>query len=290
VEILFDFLSTISYGLFMDLKKPTSTIEISNDLSLVQRMAYAVILKHYHSAPKPSKGGFRCVSVPDLCKAMGYVKKDFFYLDDQLLKLQKTTIQWLGDKKGEFKRVNFFSYTELKDGIFYYDFHPVLERHIADKKNSFNLLELGSMRLLKKKHSIALYEIVAGFRPNPKSGYNSGTAFHDVDYWRKLLTGSSETYPDYKDFNRYILKQAMLEINAKTDLSISMVSHKIKRAVCRIKFEVSDNVSYDRRANKASRVVSAPVGYVEAPYVEPNFVNAADNFAEANDIWNSLDD
>jgi plasmid replication initiation protein len=217
---------------------------------------------------------------------MGHVQKDFFYLDEQLHKLQKTTIEWMGDKKGEFKRVNFFSYTELRDGVFYYDFHPVLERHIEDKKNSFNLLDLGSMRLLKKKHSIALYEYLAGFRPNTKSGFHYGTRHLDLDYLRRLLTGSSEAYPLYKDFNRYILKQAMLEINEKTDLRISMIIHKVRRVVQSIKFDVSDNVSYDRRANKSYKVVSVPSSYVEAPYVAPDFIDEKQVFADASALWN----
>lgn len=254
----------------MDLAKPRSTIEVSNDLSLVQRMAYAVVLKHFYNSPKPRKGEFRSIPIDELCRVMGYVKKDFFYLDEQLFKLQKTIIQWVGDKEGEFKRVNFFSYTQMKDGIFFYDFHPVLQAHIADKKNLFSLLEIGAMRLIKKKHSLALYEVVAANRPNDKSGFRYGTPPYLIDDLKQIITGSSDKYPTFADFNRYILKTAIKEINEKTDLFIEMETKKKGRAVYAVKFQVRNNEAYDRRASKAPAIKSEPkpLGFVEADYVE----------------------
>lgn len=272
----------------MDLKKPTSTIEVTNDLSLVQRMAYSVVLKHYYTAEKP-KDGYRGIAIADLCKLMGYQKKDFFYLDEELFKLQKTIIQWVGDKEGEFRRVNFFSFTKLEDGIFYYDFHPELERHIKNKKNSFNLLELGAMRLLKKKHSIALYEVVAGYRPNAKSGFRYGTPLYGVDDLREMLTGGTGKYPLFKEFNRFILKNAVAEINAKTDLYLEIEVKKRGRSVIGVRFEVTDNTTYDTRKNKVPTVRKIkPLGYVKAEYIDPPIGGDEDAFETAKDLWSQL--
>ena len=271
----------------MNVKKPVSTIEVSNDLSLVQRMAYAVILKHYHSSRKPASG-FRGISVSVLSSAMGYVKKDFFYLDEQLAKLQSTLIRWLGDKTGEFKRVNFFSYTALEDGVFYYDFHPVLEDHIKNKKNLFALLEIGSMRLLRKKSSLALYELTAMYRVNSKSGFKFGTPFYSINDLRSLLVGSADKYKSYPDFNKYVLKPAVDEINAKTDLLLSVSVKKERRSVVAIKFNVDVNKSYDKRLHSTPSLTSEPTGFVEAPYCDEKGLfpdSSEDVFSYSSDLW-----
>jgi len=251
-------------------------------------MAYAVILKHFYNTPKPDKGGFRAITVEDLCRVMGYVKKDFFYLDEQLFKLQKTIIQWVGDKEGEFERVNFFSYTKMKDGVFYYDFHPVLQAHIANQKNLFSLLEIGSMRLLKKKHSLALYEIVAANRPNSKTGFRYGTPAYLINDLKQIITGSSEKYPTYKEFNRYILKNAVKEINEKTDLFIEIETKKKGRAVYAVKFQVRNNESYDRRASKAPAIKSdpKPLGFVKSDE-EPMFEDGH-TLEQASKVWGEI--
>ena len=254
-------------------------------------MAYAVILKHFYSNPKPKNGGFRGISVSVLSHAMGYVKKDFFYLDEQLAKLQSTLIQWLGDKEGEFRRVNFFSYTELRDGVFYYDFHPILESHIKDKKNLFALLEIGCMRLLRKKSSLALYELTARYRPNSKSGFKYGSRSYDLSELRLLLVGSADKYSTYPDFNKYVLKPAIKEINEKTDLFLVPVVKKEGRSVVAVKFEVTINAPYDKRSGSLPSLVNSKISdYVEAPYCEDEFFpeSAESAFSAATEIWGQL--
>lgn len=271
----------------MDLKKPVSTIEVANDLSLVQRMAYAVILKHYYKS-KPNDAGLRSIDVKELCEAMGYEKKDFFYLDEQIEKLQTSTIKWLGDKAGEFVRVTFFSYTAMRDGVLYYRYDPFLERHIQDKQSIYNLLDTGAMRLLEKKHAIALYEIVAGYRPNNKTGFHYGTPAYGVDELREMLTGGGDKYELFKDFSKCVLKPAIKEINDKTDIRVEAHYKRTGRNVSSIKFSVSKNAPY------AEREITRPALSSGKALAFNSGKNASkitsDNaFSEALELWQDIE-
>jgi plasmid replication initiation protein len=271
----------------MDLKKPVSTIEISNDLSLVQRMAYAVILKHYYTA-KPNDAGLRSINVKELCEAMGYEKKDFFYLDEQLETLQTTTIKWLGDKAGEFVRVSFFSYTAMRDGVLYYRYDPFLERHIQNKKSIYNLLDTGAMRMLKKKHAIALYELCAGYRPNTKTGFHYGTPPYGVDELKEMLTGERGKYEDFKEFSRFIIKPAIKEINDKTDIRIEAEYKRTARSVSSIKFHVSNNVSYDAREITRPALSGGKALAFNSDKISAS--KSSDNtFSDAYELWQDLE-
>lgn len=267
----------------MELKKPVSIIEVSNNVTTVQRMAYNVIMKHFcHSEPLDDIGT-RAIGVGDLCRIMNYEKKDFFYLDEQLEKLQSTTIKWMGDDSSDFQRVNFFSYTSVKDGVFYYRYDPFLQSHISSKKTIFALLDIRSMGVLKKRHSLPLYEFCARFRPNKKRQYESGTPWVELGDLKELLTGNVASYKVWQDFKKRVLEPSVKEVNKNTDIILTVEIRRRKRSVVAVKFGVSDKEEVVEKSKlKGFEKPPTDDSYVEAEYVkDPMF---SDELGEAADI------
>jgi len=217
---------------------------------------------------------------------MNYTSSDFFYLDEQLFALQKTIIEWRGEKAGEYKRVNFFSYTEMVDGVFRYRYDPFLERHIRKSKNIFALLDVRSMGLLKRKNALPLYEVCFRYKPNKEKNFHSGTPWFSLEDVKDLITGKSDSYPEFKEFNRRVLIPSIKEVNTKTNIHVTAEFRKLKRRVVAIKFQVLDNIYCPQTAkpkNLERDVKAMKKGRVEAEYIDdPLFSNHDDKSGAAD--------
>lgn len=277
----------------MEVKKPVSVVEISNNVSTVQRMAFNVSIHHFHHSKAVDSDGTRAISVDDICRLMNYKKQDFFYLDEQLEKLQSTTIKWMGAKTGDFQRVNFFAYTALIDGVFYYRYDPFLARHIKNSKTIFALLDMASMGLLKKKSSLPLYEFCARFRPN--KGFENGTPWIPAEELKLLLVGDKSKYEKWYEFKRWALDPAISEVNEKTDITIEISFRKRGRVVKSIKFRVKEKsgkrTSVAGFSPDSKNLGGESSGFVEAEYVDdPLFSNPDDKSGAADLSPESLGD
>lgn len=82
-----------------------------------------------------------------------------------------------------------------------------------------------------------LYEICARYRDVGL------TARQPWPWWRPVLTGSPDTEDsvkqEYRFFKRDVLKLAIAEINAVTDLTVELIEHKAGRFISDIQFKVA---------------------------------------------------
>ena len=176
----------------------------------------------------------------------------------------------------------------MRDGVLHYRFDRCLERHIQHKQSIYNLLDTGAMRLLKKKHSIALYEIVAGYRPNNKTGFHYGTPAYEVDELREMLTGGNGKYELFKDFSKCVLKPAMKEINEKTDIRIEAHYKRTGRNVSSIKFSVSKNAPYAEREITRPALSSGKALVFNSEKISVS-KSSENTFSEAFELWQDIE-
>lgn len=89
---------------------------------------------------------------------------------------------------------------------------------------------------LRSGASVALYEICSRYTTNP----SCVTMRAHWEWWRPRLTGNpeSETNNEYKYFKRDVLKLALAEINAVSDLTIALVEFKNGKRIEEIQFKV----------------------------------------------------
>jgi len=117
--------------------------------------------------------------------------------------------------------------------------------------STYTKLSIFYQSLMRSGSSLALYEVARRYATNP----SHKTSIHEYAYWHGVLTGNpiSDEPPPYKYFKRDILKTSIAEINATTDIEVSLIEYKRGRKVVSLQFEVHLN--------------SQPVLYFPAPPV-----------------------
>ena len=226
----------------LEVSKPRKSVEVVNTISLVQRKAFNGLIMKYMLTPKPKGEKYHSISIQDLCHLTGYRQKDFVYLDEQLREMQTTLIEWSdSSKKG---RVGFLGHVEYNTatGMLEYSFHEKMIDLIRQRK-IFNRVDIGSMRELTSKYSLALYEFCTGYRETPT--FKEGTGWRVLKDMKLLLCGDAGVYPQFKEFNKFVLKPSIKEVNEQTDIQVEMETQKRGRSIYAVRFWVKGNENYE---------------------------------------------
>ena len=67
------------------------------------------------------------------------------------------------------------------------------------------------------------------------------TGFKDVDSWRELLGATEDTYSEFKELNKKIIKPATKGVSQKSGIIVEPEFERERRKIARIKFNVSEN-------------------------------------------------
>lgn len=228
----------------LELSKPRRAVEISNTISLVQRKAFNCLMMQAILVPKPKGQKYHRISIKELCHLTGYRQKDFFYLDKQLEEMQTTLVRWSGSNARDWGRVQFLGhvYYEEKTGMLEYSFSEKLIELVRQNR-LYNRLDMGSMRELNSKHSLALYELCTGYRET--DAYSKGTGWRLLPDIKHYLCGDRKAYPQFKIFNREVLKPAIKEVNESTDITVEMLTRRQGRSIHALRFLVKSNENYE---------------------------------------------
>ena len=116
-----------------------------------------------------------------------------------------------------------------------WSFAPNIKHELLEPLR-FARLRLDVISQLRRHSGVVLYEICARYRDVGL------TARQPWPWWRPVLTGSPDTEDslkqEYRFFKRDVLKLAIAEINAVTDLSVELIEHKAGRFIADIQFRV----------------------------------------------------
>lgn len=75
---------------------------------------------------------------------------------------------------------------------------------------------------------------------------------------KMMLCGDRDSYPQFKDFNKWVLKPAMKEVNENTDLTIIMETSKKGRSIHALRFFVKPNDNYEDKLLVKPTAVKPP--------------------------------
>ena len=183
------------------------------------------------------------ISIEDLCKACGFafdeggyyykaIKEDLKALTTRqwCVMPDKTeqTISWIGD-----------AMILPLSGKVYITFNPNMEPYLFDLKNRYTQYHLQDVLVFKGKYSIRLYEILRSYT-NQKAiseGWEKD-CMYSVDELREILDVKS--YPRWADFDRFVIKKAVDEINLCSDeIRISYETYKEGRNVVKVNFIIT---------------------------------------------------
>ncbi len=222
-------------------------------LSLLTRKVFNVMMYHAQeiktpglNAPidTPAAKKYFWIPLSDLARDAAYDSKDTEFLKQQLEELQNIKLLMENERQWTSERlvasVTFVNPQGLKkhSGQVWFGFAFPPEVHeLVMAPGTYTRFSIFYQGLLRSGSALALYEICRRYATNP----SKLTLVETYEHWYGVLTGNPvlrEPPPPYKYFKRDVIKPAIAEINALTDIQVELVEHKNGRRVERLQFRV----------------------------------------------------
>ena len=108
-----------------------------------------------------------------------------------------------------------------------------VRRYLGELEANFTQYKLKSVASLQSAHSIRLYELLMRFQDK---GWRSISL---ADFKDSL--GLGDAYPEFRIFNRDVLKPALREINTHSDITVKVENLKEGRRIVGFKFRFIEN-------------------------------------------------
>lgn len=215
--------------------KHSSAIQITNEINLLQRRAWNVLLAYaYENLPT------RNIHEIDLRRLVQHLKfdsKNIAYLKDVLRDLRAAEVEWniLGkDQVEEWGVCGLLAAVKIKGNKIFYEYSSELRRRLYNPA-MYARISLSLQNDFKSKYSLALYELAVDFR-----GVGQ-TPWYTIEDFRRFMGVRPEEYSRFKDFNNYIIKRAITEVNRKSGLFLKVQYKREKRRIVEIKIIIKLN-------------------------------------------------
>ena len=127
-------------------------------------------------------------------------------------------------EKGEgnkYRSYQWFSYYQVKDGVFSFKFNKDIEPIIINLTGDFHQFKLYEIISFTSIYSPKLFELVLSTMK-----LNKVLSVYTLDELRELLLFDKELYTEWKEFKRGVLSKAISEINRFTNI---VIHYKTKR-------------------------------------------------------------
>ena len=215
--------------------KHSAAIQIQNNITLLQRRAWNVLLANaYDELPTQET---HQVKVAELMEKLEFSSKNDEYLKGALKALVGCKVEWNvldKDNKWEWGVTTLLAEARIKDGVCTYAYGPMLRERLHNP-NIYARISLSMQNKFDSKHALALWELCLDFLDKI---HNYGeTPFVPLERLRELMGIPETMYPQFKEFNRRVIKEPIEEVNAKTDFQITVVYQRINRQVTAVRFK-----------------------------------------------------
>lgn len=227
---------------------------VEGKLTLLNRKLLNVLMYHAQEAKvlglnapidTPVAKKYFWVPLSHLARDAHYDSKDTAFLKQQITELQdiklllETERQWTSERL--VASVTFTNPKGLHSGSGQvwvgFAFPPEVHETVMQPE-TYTKLSILYQGVLKSGSALALYEICRRYATNP----TKVTAIEPYEYWYGSLTGNpvrkDGDLAPYKYFKRDVIKPAIAEINALTDIEIELIEHKNGRRIDRLQFRV----------------------------------------------------
>ena len=246
----------------VEIYKPVSVVHIKGDPTLQQRKAWNWLVKN--ASKKLATEELHQVSIQQLKKCLGHspTNNDYDQIENSLIKLINTVVIWNvmeKDKDDNWKKKEFIASGMLascfiESGVCTYAFSP----HLRQKLNE-RLMYIKINLLLQNQfnsvYSLALYEFLKTYYiEKNKKGLTSQLKLKD---FREIMGIKPKEYADFRDLNKYVIKSALKEINAKSDIFAGVTLIKEKRKVVALQFEIIENKDKEKNMKKLNQMIDS---------------------------------
>lgn len=231
--------SIFKRSLGFELKKHVGAIHTSSRMTLVQHKLNDflllnafdnLLLQEVHALP-----------LKEVREHLASESNNTEFIKDSLEALKNYPIKWnILDEKGEEDWVtsSVIAEARIKNGTVYYAYGPFLRERLASPE-VYALLDLRIQQSFTTEHALKLWENCYRFK-------NVGsTGIIGLDKWKQILLAGDpvQSYPEFKDFKRYVLAPAIEQVNTISNIEIIPHYHKEPgtRKIVAIRFDVNPN-------------------------------------------------
>lgn len=224
-------------------RKPVNTLAIvpqSRRITPLFRKSYNVML--YLAQEQGLDQEIYRAPVSDVLAGLAFDSHDTALVKKHLRAMASTAVEWQSPTTGEgatWAVSGLIGHAELKQvrGQTWLEWsYSVKLRHELLQPSVYARLSLQMMSQLRSHGGIALYEICSRYRG---VGRTSRQAW---SWWRPVLSGKPETDKtralEYRFFKRDVLKTAIAEVNAVTDIEVELVEFRAGRFISDLQFLV----------------------------------------------------
>ena len=216
--------------------KHSSSIQISNKISTVQRKSYNYMLKIAKNTFKKDKNARSfTITIEELLLFFGLGKKNHDYLKQELRKLRRIEVEYNilnKDKKNEWGEFNLIAGYSYKRGLIEYSFPHQIEKMLLNPK-IFAKINLVVIKSLRSRYSIALYELAEDY-------LNVQIPKMTITEFRDLMGVEKEQYYKFSMLRKRVIDIAIEEINKSENISFTITYELEKQGkkITHIKFIV----------------------------------------------------
>ena len=219
-----------------ELKKHSSSVQIQNNITLLQRKTWnALLWNAYEELPTKD---IHSISVQEIARLIGYDSKDEAYLKEATLAMMHCIVEWdVLDKDGSeiWGAAVLLASVQIKHGVCSYGFAPHL-RHKLYNPDMFARLDLDMQKRFESKHALALWELCTDYL-GAKRDYGE-TPWIPLEDFRRLMGIGKDEYCAFRDINKRIITPALAEINRVSDFRVSVEYQRQGRKVTALKFKI----------------------------------------------------
>jgi hypothetical protein len=216
--------------------KHSAAIHIQSNITLLQRRAWNVLLANAYDELVTSDE--HAITIKDLVQILEFDSKKDEYLQEALRALTTCAVEWdlLGkDGEKEWGVTTLLAQAKVRDGVCIYAYSPELRRRLHNPR-MYARISLSMQNKFESKHAQTLWEVCVDYLDETR---NSGeTPFIALETYRKLMGIADNMYPEFKAFNRRVIKEPIDEINRVTDFHVEVVYQRKARQVTAVKFKV----------------------------------------------------
>jgi Initiator Replication protein len=200
--------------------KHSAAVQIQNNITLLQRRAWNVLLANAYDE-LPTKEEYR-ISVRDLVKVLEYGGHNDTYLKEALEALVGCKVKWNildKDNQWEWGVMTLLAQAKIKNGMCTYAYSPELRRRLHNP-TMYARINLSMQNKFGSKYAQALWELCVDYLGTARQ--QGETPFIPVERYREIMGISAQQYPQFKEFNRRVIKEPVKEINRVTDFHVAV--------------------------------------------------------------------
>lgn len=220
-----------------EVKKHVAAIRISNDIGLMARKMWNILLLNAYDSLLTQQQ--HTIALGVLSDAMGTNSRNYTRLRESLEKLVTTGVSWdvggaaiaAGQWNKNFSVSSLLAWGKVEDGILYYGFSPILAELLYNPE-IYQRINIAQQRLFGTSYGLALWENCVRYSNTGSTGLLA------VDDWRKLLGATAKTYDEYRRFSQKVLAPAIKEVNDVSNIELKLKVKRTERKVTHLGFQV----------------------------------------------------